>query len=382
MTKHLPFLFILTCLSSLSASSNTPPPPTATQTASFKPFTGKVLGYKVRLRTKPDLESYILCQLNKNDLLMIVGEENDFWIAKPPKNTKAYVFRSYVIDQVIEANRVNVRINPNTEAPIIGQLQKGDRIDGTISSIDSKWLEITPPDNAGFYIAKEFIGYAGTYDYLEVMEKKKEEVNELLNTAYLMTEAECKKPFDQMAPEKAISLFEQIIEKYPEFDDCIVQSKEGLALLQDSYLQKKLTYLEEKADLSQDKAASPSFPKYVPPRKSEKEPIAEKLKGWGESENVLYQRWSTFHPAKSMDDFYKEQKVNSIVLKGTIKPFDQQIKNKPGNFILETNQGPVGYLYSTQIDLEKWNGKEVSIVASPRSNNHFAFPAYYVFEVK
>ena len=44
----------------------------------IKSFSGKVLGYKVRLRTKPDLESHIIAKLNKNDLLLVVGEEEDF----------------------------------------------------------------------------------------------------------------------------------------------------------------------------------------------------------------------------------------------------------------------------------------------------------------
>jgi len=42
----------------------------------------------------------------------------------------------------------------------------------------------------------------------------------------------------------------------------------------------------------------------------------------------------------------------------------------------------VAYLYSTQVNLEDFVGKRVTLLVSPRPNNNFAFPAYYVFEVE
>src|SRR5258708_372735 len=124
---------------------------------SFKPFTGKLLANKVRIRAKPDLDSPIVRQMNKNELLLIVGEESDFYAVEPLKDTKAYVFRSYVLDNVIEANRVNVRLEPHADAPIIAQLQAGDKIQGIICSMNHKWLEIAPPKGTRFFVSKEFL---------------------------------------------------------------------------------------------------------------------------------------------------------------------------------------------------------------------------------
>ena len=106
----------------------------------FKPFTGKISANKVRLRSGADLESHIIKQLNKNDLLLIVGEENDFYAVAPPKDTKAYVFRSYCIDGVIEANRVNVRLEPHADAPIIAQLEAGQKVDSQVCPLNNKWV--------------------------------------------------------------------------------------------------------------------------------------------------------------------------------------------------------------------------------------------------
>lgn len=49
-----------------------------------------------------------------------------------------------MLDNTIEGNRVNVRLEPNLEAPIIAQLNAGDKIEGQISALNSKWYEITP----------------------------------------------------------------------------------------------------------------------------------------------------------------------------------------------------------------------------------------------
>src|SRR5690606_27647111 len=112
---------------------------------SFKPFTGKILANKVRVRSKPDLESHVIKQLSKGDLLLITGEEGEFWAVQPPSGTKAYVFRTYILDGVVEANRVNVRLEPHIDAPIIARLRTGERVKGNVCPMNHKWLEIEPP---------------------------------------------------------------------------------------------------------------------------------------------------------------------------------------------------------------------------------------------
>src|SRR5262245_36586262 len=49
----------------------------------FSPFTGKIKGKKVRLRLRPDLDSHVIKELNKDELISIVGEKGDFWAAEP-----------------------------------------------------------------------------------------------------------------------------------------------------------------------------------------------------------------------------------------------------------------------------------------------------------
>lgn len=373
------------------------PAPAHKEAAAFKVFTGKVMGNKVRLRTKPDLDGHIVRQLNKNDLLLVTGEEGDFWAVQPPQNTKAYVFRSYVIDGTVEASRVNIRLEPNVEAPIIGQLQNGAKVEGEVSLQNNKWLQIAAPENIRFYVNKEFVVAAGGADYLQKMEKRKGEVENLLNTSYLIAKDECQKPFEQMNPQLAIAQFEQIMQGYADFEDAVQQAKEGLFALQENYLQKKISYLEAHASES-PQVAEVIFPKLSGDSKyiSKNDPniwdrrnfaqkskkMTSKMRFWDQVEDGLYASWSSFHSDKKLDDFYREQKVNATVLAGVIENTDPTLKNRPGDYILKDNGTPVAYLYSTHVDLEKWVGKQVNLQATPRPNNHFAFPAYFVLEAE
>ncbi|MGZ3733102.1 MAG: SH3 domain-containing protein, partial [Parachlamydiaceae bacterium] len=104
---------------------------------SIEPFTGKITRNKVRMRLQPSLDALILRELSKDDLLSVVGESNEFYAILPPKDTKAYIFRTYVLDDIVEGSRVNVRLEPAIEAPVIAQLNSGDKVEGIISPLSS-----------------------------------------------------------------------------------------------------------------------------------------------------------------------------------------------------------------------------------------------------
>lgn len=361
---------------------------------SFKTFTGKLLANKVRMRAKADLESPIVRQLNKNELMLVVGENGDFYAVEPMNDTKAYVFRSYILDNVVEANRVNVRLEPHVDAPIIGQLQAGEKVNGTVCSINHKWLEIAPPKGTRFYIAKEYVGHAGGPEYLTNMQKRKAQLEELLSSAYMIAEEECKKDYEEMAAQQAIEQFQKIVRNFSDFPEAVAQAKEGLALLKETYLNKKIAFLESRAELT-----TAAKEELLAKHKAEKNELfvgevnpnfwskraqkTENLGFWDTVEESLYLSWTAFHTGKSFNDYYTEQKANASVLSGTIERYTYDIRNKPGDFILRGQEdAPIAYLYSTQIDLDQYAGKSITILASPRPNNHFAFPAYYVFSVE
>lgn len=88
------------------------------------------------------------------------------------------------------------------------------------------------------------------------------------------------------------------------------------------------------------------------------------------------------HHAKTMDDFYGDQKMKCQAVSGILEAYKEPVKNKPGDFILKDHDITIAYVYSTQVNLDDFVGKRVSLLVSPRPNNNFAFPAYYVIEVE
>jgi hypothetical protein len=390
-----------TCFSLLAAAPQTVPaknPPAQQKKAeSFKPFTGKVIGNKVRIRAKPDVESHIIKQVGKNELLLVVGENDDFYAVEPMKDTKAYVFRSYVLDGVVEANRVNVRLEPHVDAPIIGQLRAGDKVEEKPCALNNKWLEIPAPKGTVFYVAKEFISHAGGPEFLAATEKRKSELETLLSSAYLNAEAECKKTYEQMNPEPVFEQFQAVLRNFADFPEAISQAKDGLALLKETYLNKKIAYLESKAELSSNVKQE-----LLARHEAEKKELladantkispdlwarhALKKEGsnstWEAIEDALFISWTAFHSGKKIEDFYAEQKANATVLEGSLEKYTYDVIDKPGEFLLRKDGVPCAYLYSTQVDLKRYEGQKISVVAAPRPNHNFAFPAYFVFSVE
>ena len=53
-----------------------------------------------------------------------------------------------------------------------------------------------------------------------------------------------------------------------------------------------------------------------------------------------------------------------------------------GDYVLKDKDLTKAYLYSTQINLQDYVGKKVTVLVTPRSNNNFAFPAYFVLSVE
>jgi len=326
-----------------------------TKVSQFESFTGKITGNKVRLRAQANLDCPIIRQFNKDDVVLITGEKDNFWAIVPPQEIKGYVYRSYVIDNKIEANKVNIRLSPDQEGFVIGQLQEKEALnEAKVSSQDNKWLEVALPSNIRFYIAKDYVVKAGKAEDFIALSSRQETAKNALAEANNFVKKEYEKNKDAKNLQDATAKFENVIQSYKDCPEVIKQAQKNLAVLKESHLVKK-------GHLKKEKMA-----------------IAKEENPWQLLENSFYSTWSTFHPEKTIDDFYNEQKANGITLHGTLKQF-KAIKNSPGNFILLDDTGkPMAFIYSTKIDLEKLNGKSIKISASLRPNNNFAYPAYFV----
>lgn len=370
-------------------------------------FTGRVTRDRVRVRLHPNLESPIFRELNRNDLIVVVGQQDDFYAIKAPSDMKAYIYRTFVLDGIVEGNHVNVRIEPHTEAPVIAQLSTGVPVEGRISERNTKWLEIDPPATTLLYVSADFIEKVGDAQYLTKYEARQEEVNHILNTTLVLSTAELQKPFAQMDREKIVNNYHQIIDEYPEFQQQAQKAKEQLAKFEEAYLYKKVEYLESKVSgerygiLPPEEEvfthhSTPAQPTIhqpagwdMPAQSTERSSWGAKDFGgkqslWVPVEATHYEKWAVNNGGRSVQDFYEEERSRAVALHGVLQGYDRPVRNKPGDYILvnSMNGQPIAYLYSTQIDLRAYVGEEVHLEAIQRPNNHFAYPAYFVISAE
>jgi len=372
------------------------------QPTAISAFTGRITKNKVRLRIQPNLDAKIISELARDDLLVVVGESEDFFALRPPADTKGYVFRTFILDGVVEGDRVNVRLEPELDSPIIAQLNKGEHIDGTISPLNSKWLQINPPSTVRFYVAKEYVEKIGDPDLMARIQKRRDEVNNLLNTAYTESQAELQKPFAQINLSNVIATFNKIIQQYGDFPEQVARAREVLTAIQEKYLQGKITYLENKAQLLDNivqnggtqsqvnlqqiedqlsKKTDASDPSLFPATETiTGKSITAKMSLWNTNEQKAFDEWVQHNPEGTAEHYYAEQNDQAATLKGIIENYNRNIKNKPGDYLLVNSAThlPIAYLYSTQVNLQDLVGHEIVLRAAPRPNNNFAFPAYFV----
>jgi hypothetical protein len=220
------------------------------------------------------------------------------------------------------------------------------------------------------------------------------------------------KPFEQINLEGIKSSYQNIINNYTDFPDAVIRAKELLIKLQEAYITKKLTYLESQAHNSShvletknkqlieelntqrtklatleqkmrnSQAKDSNISALVQPQKPAQLPVNMSI--WLPTEEALFNSWAEQSGNYDPQAFYEEQMQNSFVLRGIIDPYTRPVKNKPGDYMLinSASKLPIAFIYSTQVNLQDFIGHEVSIRVTPRPNNHYAFPAYFVLSLE
>jgi len=338
----------------------------------IEPFTGKISGNKVRMRLSPTLDAAILSELNKDDLIVVTGEVDEFYSVKPSPSTKAYVYRAYVLDDVVEASNVNVRLEPNNHAPILSQLNQGDHVSGVLCANNNKWLEIAPPESIRFYVAKNFVSKAGDETLYQKTENRRQETQQKLASLEEAIEKEMKRPFATIKLVPFIDELKTITTESQDLPELAGQAETMILSAQEQYVslsqnQQHTSEEGEQIALS-EQAGFYRFASFA----------LEK------QERALVEEAIANGQATSQEEFYTKECSNAEEMTGQLIPYERTSSTRPGDFMLVDikTKVPVAYLYSSSIDLKEYIGRTITAVASGRPNHHYALPAFFVHEAR
>ncbi|MFZ4098934.1 MAG: SH3 domain-containing protein [Chlamydiia bacterium] len=351
------------------------------QRQSIAAMTGRISRDRVRLRNRADRDAPVIMELHKDDLVLIDGLERDFYAVRPMQGMKAYVFRSYILDGNVEASNVNVRLAPSLDATVIGRLQQGERVSGEIAAAQSKWLEIACPEQCRFFVAKEYVEQAGGPDLYQKMGARQSEMHRLLQRAEHLAQQELSKPYDQMRLDEAQVLLQQVAQGFRDFPSHAERAQTLLTKIQKDYLGKKANFLggESGASVAQEPLALAAVEDLSA---SESRPITDRMRLWEPVEQGLIESWIAANTNQTPLDYYAEELRTASELEGILEPFASTGTNRPGDYVLKKGAVPAACVYSTSVNLQDQVGRKVRLLASPRPDHHYAFPAYYVHDVE
>jgi hypothetical protein len=337
-------------------------------------FTGKVTGSRVRLRLNPSLDGLILKECSQGDLLVITGEEGDFYAVKPDSSWKGYVYRAYILDNTVEAHNVNLRLEPDTGAPILAKLNQGDHIVGTLCQNNNKWLVVDLPEDLRFYIAKSYVSKVGDVAfYQKSVTKRAQTVSRLEQIEHAIT-VELQKPFPEIQLVPLVNDLKVIAAQSQELPELAARAQALIQTAQETYLAKSPGHTSHQEIAMVTKTAElPAPQKTALPHRFASCALEEQ-------ENTLVSQ--AIQSGKTAEKFYQDELANSLELFGQLIPYERIVRNRPGDFMLvdATTKVPLAYLYSTKVDLGLYSGQMIKVRVTARPNHHFALPAFFVVD--
>jgi len=133
------------------------------------PFYAAVVIDGVNVRTDSTINSEVIINLSKGDVVSVIKEFYDWYKIILPKNAVCYVFSRYISASsqnsgAINSENVNVRMAPNTKSAILGRLKKGTIVN--ITNFAGDWYTIEPTNETYGWIHKSVVKSAEDTNFI------------------------------------------------------------------------------------------------------------------------------------------------------------------------------------------------------------------------
>lgn len=137
------------------------------------PFQGQVNADSINIRSDSTVSAELICKVNKGDYLEVVSELYNWYKVKLPVGAPSFIKNNLVKflgSDVLEIskNRVNIRLRPNMSSPIVGKIEKGERV--KYLAHRGRWLKVEPTGKSFGWIHTKFVDKITPVDRLENIE--------------------------------------------------------------------------------------------------------------------------------------------------------------------------------------------------------------------
>lgn len=115
----------------------------------------RVVGDRVSLRAKPDINSELLDRAMQGDELEQLGATNGWVAVQAPDSLDCWVATRYIQNGVVQADKLNVRSGPSQNYNVVAVVSKGDVL--SPRGEFNEWLKIAPPPGSTVWISDGFV---------------------------------------------------------------------------------------------------------------------------------------------------------------------------------------------------------------------------------
>jgi SH3-like domain-containing protein len=115
----------------------------------------RVLGSRVNLRARPDLNSEVVGQVDRGQILERRSVADEWVEVGPPDDIAFWIHQDFVEDGVVVASRLNVRSGPGVNYAVVASLERGDQVE--IVDVFTDWISVSPPASASVWVAVDLV---------------------------------------------------------------------------------------------------------------------------------------------------------------------------------------------------------------------------------
>jgi hypothetical protein len=115
----------------------------------------KVVGQRVNLRAKADLQAEVVGQIADGEFLNARSFQDDWVEVAPPDTVELWVHREFVKDNQVMAPKLYVRGGPGINYTVVGTLLRGDTI--TPKGDFGEWIKIVPPAVCSLWVNRSYV---------------------------------------------------------------------------------------------------------------------------------------------------------------------------------------------------------------------------------